>query len=87
MDPANLFRCGRVHLLEKRSPAGVLEPDVVTVIFTTDKALAPTATDKRELALIVKTIGLVPRTPDVGAQPILNGVIICFTDLLMLNSS
>ena len=41
-------------------PASALGSDVVTVEFTTDKALAPTEKDKRELALIVKTIGLVP---------------------------
>jgi len=42
-------------------PASALGSDVVTVEFTTDKALAPTERDKRELALIVKSIGLVPR--------------------------
>jgi hypothetical protein len=42
-------------------PASALGADVVTAEFTTDKALAPTDQDKRELALIVKTIGLVPR--------------------------
>lgn len=39
-------------------PASALDSDVVTVEFSTDKALAPTEKDKRELALIVKTIGL-----------------------------
>ncbi len=42
-------------------PASALGADVVTVEFTTDKALAPTEQDKRELALIVKTIGLVAK--------------------------
>jgi hypothetical protein len=42
-------------------PASALGADVVTVEFTTDKALAPTDLDKRELALIVKTIGLVAK--------------------------
>jgi len=42
-------------------PASALGSDVVTVEFSTDKALAPTDLDKRELALIVKTIGLVPK--------------------------
>jgi hypothetical protein len=41
-------------------PASALGSDVVTVEFSTDKFLAPTDKDKRELALIVKTIGLVP---------------------------
>jgi hypothetical protein len=40
-------------------PASALGADVVTVEFATDKSLAPTDKDKRELALIVKTIGLV----------------------------
>ena len=40
-------------------PASALGSDVVTVEFSTDKSLAPTDQDKRELALIVKTIGLV----------------------------
>ncbi|HVO96663.1 MAG TPA: hypothetical protein VMT15_01285 [Bryobacteraceae bacterium] len=44
----------------KDVPASALGSDVVTVEFTTDKALAPTDKDKRELALIVKSIGLVP---------------------------
>jgi hypothetical protein len=42
-------------------PAAALASDVVTVEFSTDKALPPTDTDKRELALVVKTIGLVPK--------------------------
>jgi hypothetical protein len=42
-------------------PASALGSDVVTVEFSTDKALPPTGQDKRELALIVKTIGLVPK--------------------------
>jgi hypothetical protein len=42
-------------------PAALLGADVVTVEFSTDKALAPTDQDKRELALIVKSIGLVPK--------------------------
>ena len=42
-------------------PATALGSDVVTVEFSTDKALEPTDKDKRELALIVKTIGLVPK--------------------------
>ncbi len=41
--------------------APTLNSDVVTVEFSTDKALPPTDQDKRELALIVKSIGLVPR--------------------------
>jgi len=39
-------------------PAPALGSDVVTVEFSTDKALPPNDKDKRELALIVKTIGL-----------------------------
>ena len=42
-------------------PAGALGGDVVTVEFSTDKALEPNDKDKRELALIVKTIGLVAK--------------------------
>jgi hypothetical protein len=42
-------------------PASALGPDVVTVEFTTDKSLQPTEQDKRELALIVKTIGLIAK--------------------------
>jgi hypothetical protein len=42
-------------------PASALGSDVVTVEFSTDKALPPTEKDKRELALIVKTIGLVAK--------------------------
>jgi hypothetical protein len=42
-------------------PASALGVDVVTVEFTTDKKLGPTEQDRRELALIVKTIGLVAK--------------------------
>jgi hypothetical protein len=42
-------------------PPEALGSDVVTVEFSTDKALEPTDKDKRELSLIVKTIGLVPK--------------------------
>jgi hypothetical protein len=42
-------------------PASALGLDVVTVEFSTDKRLGPTDQDKRELALIVKTIGLVAK--------------------------
>jgi len=42
-------------------PASALGSDVVTVEFSTDKALPPTEKDKRELALIVKAIGLVAK--------------------------
>jgi hypothetical protein len=41
-------------------PASALGADVVTVEFSTDKAIPPSNVDKRELALIVKSIGLVP---------------------------
>jgi hypothetical protein len=47
------------YTYSKEVPASALGADVVTVEFSTDKALAPTDVDKRELALIVKTIGLV----------------------------
>jgi hypothetical protein len=39
-------------------PASALTADVVTVEFSTDKSIPPSDQDKRELALIVKTIGL-----------------------------
>jgi hypothetical protein len=42
-------------------PGTALGSDVVTVEFTTDKFLPPTDLDKRELALIVKSIGLVAK--------------------------
>jgi hypothetical protein len=47
------------YTYSKDVPASALGADVVTVEFSTDKSLAPTDVDKRELALIVKTIGLV----------------------------
>jgi hypothetical protein len=49
------------HVYSHEVPASALGGDVVTVEFSTDKALAPTDTDKRELALVVKTIGLVAK--------------------------
>jgi hypothetical protein len=42
-------------------PASALAADVVTVEFSTNKSLAPSDQDKRELALIVKSIGLVAK--------------------------
>ncbi len=50
------------YLYSQEVPASALGADVVTVEFSTDKALEPSGQDKRELALIVKTIGLVPRS-------------------------
>ena len=49
------------YTYSKEVPASALGADVVTVKFSTDKSLAPTDVDKRELALIVKTIGLVAK--------------------------
>lgn len=49
------------YLYSQEVPASVLGSDVVTVEFATDKWLAPSDQDKRELALIVKTIGLVAK--------------------------
>jgi hypothetical protein len=49
------------YTYSKDVPASALGADVVTVEFSTDKSLAPTDQDKRELALIVKTIGLVAK--------------------------
>jgi hypothetical protein len=48
-------------LYSQEVPASALGADVVTVEFSTDKALEPSGQDKRELALIVKTIGLVAK--------------------------
>ena len=39
-------------------PASLLKPEVFTVEFQTDKFLAPSGGDLRELALIVSAIGL-----------------------------
>jgi hypothetical protein len=57
IDPETFSQPGD-HLYTHDVPASALASDVVTVEFSTDKALAPTDIDKRELALIVKTIGL-----------------------------
>ena len=42
-------------------PAQALVADAVTVEFSTDKAIAPSDQDKRELSLIVRSIGLVAK--------------------------
>jgi len=58
--PPQTFSTAGDYTYTQPVPASALGSDVVTVEFTTDKALAPTEQDKRELALIVKTVGLVP---------------------------
>ncbi len=42
-------------------PPSALQGDTVTVEFFTDKALPPSATDERELSIIVTSIGLLPK--------------------------
>ena len=46
---------------ERDVPASALTADLVTVAFSVDKALPPSERDTRELALIVTTIGLLPK--------------------------
>jgi hypothetical protein len=58
---AETFSAAGDYTYSHEVPASALGSDVVTVEFTTDKSLAPTEHDKRELALIVKTIGLVSK--------------------------
>ena len=58
---AETFSTAGDYTYSHEVPSSALGADVVTVEFTTDKALAPTDQDKRELALIVKTIGLVSK--------------------------
>lgn len=58
--PPQTFSAAGDYTYTQPVPASALGSDVVTVEFTTDKALPPTDKDKRELALIVKAIGLVP---------------------------
>jgi len=60
IDPETFSQPGD-YTYSKPVPASALSTDVVTVEFSTDKALAPTDVDKRELALIVKTIALVTK--------------------------
>jgi hypothetical protein len=60
VDPETFSAAGDA-IYSHEVPASALGSDVVTVEFSTDKALAPTDLDKRELALIVKTIGLVAK--------------------------
>jgi hypothetical protein len=42
-------------------PASALTGDTVTIEFFTDKALPPSATDERELSIIVTSIGLLSK--------------------------
>jgi hypothetical protein len=42
-------------------PAEALTGDSVPIEFSTDKALPPGTVEKRELALIVTSVGLVPK--------------------------
>jgi hypothetical protein len=58
---AETFSAVGDYTYSREVPASALGSDVVTVEFTTDKSLAPTEQDKRELALIVKSIGLVSK--------------------------
>jgi hypothetical protein len=49
------------HVYSRDVPAGVFQGDRVTVEFAANKALPPSAADKRELALILTSVGLVPK--------------------------
>jgi len=42
-------------------PASALSADTVLVEFNTDKSLPPSEQDKRELALVVHTVGFLPK--------------------------
>ena len=49
------------HVYTRDVPASALAGDSVNIEFATDKAMPPGATEKRELALIVTSIGLVSK--------------------------
>jgi hypothetical protein len=46
---------------EREVPASALRGDAVSVDFTVDKGLPPSEQDERELALVVTSVGLVPK--------------------------
>jgi hypothetical protein len=60
VDPETFSQAGD-YVYSHDVPASALGADVVTVEFATDKALAPSDNDRRELALIVKSMGLVSK--------------------------
>ncbi len=60
IDPETFSKPGD-YVYSHDVPASALGADVVQVDFTTDKSLEPTEQDKRELSLIVKSIGLVAK--------------------------
>jgi hypothetical protein len=49
------------YVYSRDVPAAALKGDAVVVQFSSDKGLAPSADDQRELALISVSIGLEPR--------------------------
>jgi hypothetical protein len=49
------------YIYTRDVPASALSAETVNVEFSTDKSLPPTTKDTRELALVVTTIGLLPK--------------------------
>jgi hypothetical protein len=49
------------YVYSRDVPAAVLKGDAVVVRFSSDKGIAPSAEDQRELALVSVSIGLEPR--------------------------
>jgi len=60
LPPETLSRAGD-GVYTQDVPASALRADGVTVEFSVDKALPPSDQDSRELALIVSSIGLLPK--------------------------
>ena len=59
LEPQTYTRPGS-YLYERRVPAAALAGDTATVKFCTDKAIPPSETDRRELALIFISAALQP---------------------------
>jgi hypothetical protein len=57
LEPETLSQAGKFTFTRDLAP-GSFGPGPVEIEFTTDKALPPSAADRRELALIISSIGL-----------------------------
>ncbi len=59
--PPETYRTAGVLSYKREIPPSALAGDAVTVEFTLDKALPPSAQDGRELGVIVTSVGLQPK--------------------------
>ncbi len=59
--PAETWSAPGDYTYRREIPAGLLQEDSVQVNFQLDKAMPPTAVDRRELGIVVLSVGISPQ--------------------------